>query len=141
MSKNENKKNQKQVNSTPAANTLSYSSVAKKVFNKTVEDEKVSDHKVYKTIEFNAMYSPDFQVKIGPIPGKIEYREAYGPMKRFFRTIGDVQNQYLEPETHLEGKKEVRYGIVVFKRKKDAAAVLDTRFMMLGNNKIKLYKH
>ena len=62
-------------------------------------------------------------------------------MKRFFATIGDVQNQFLEPKTHLEGNKEVRYGIVVFKRKKDAGNALNKGFVLLRKNKIKLYKN
>ena len=62
-------------------------------------------------------------------------------MKRFFGTIGDVQNQFLEPKAHLEGMNDVRYGLVVFKRKKDAANALNKGFVLLRKNKIKLYKH
>ena len=141
---------EKEVNPTPKAKTVSYSSVAKKgkvchkifpVRVEKVEDKKVDENGVYKKLEFNKKYSPDIQVKFGPIPGKIEYREVYDTMKRFFGAIGDVQNQFLEPKTHLEGNKEVRYGLVVFKRKKDAGNALNKGFVLLRKNKIKLYKN
>ena len=130
--------------------TVSYSSVAKKgkVHNRThpvrvekVEDKKVDDGKVYQKLEFNKKFSPDIQVMFGPIPGKLEYKEVYDTMKRFFGTIGEVQNQYLERETHFEGNNKVRHGVVVFKRKKDAATALNKEFMLLKKIKIKLYKH
>ena len=85
----------------------------------------MDENNVYKKLEFNKKYSPDIQVKFGPIPGKIEYREAYDTMKRFFGTIGEVQNQFMEPKTHLEGSKEVRYGLVV---RVDAGPVVKLKF-------------
>ena len=145
----ENKMPEKKVNPAPIHKTVSYSSVAKKgkVGSKTfparvekVEDKKVDENRVYKKLEFNKKFSPDIQVKFGPIPGKLENREVYDTMKRFFGSIGDVQTQFLEPKTHFEGKNEVRYGLVVFKRKMDAANALNKGFVLLRKNKIKLYK-
>lgn len=101
----------------------------------------MDDGKVYQKLEFNKKFSPDIQVMFGPIPGKLEYKEVYDTMKRFFGTIGEVQHQYLERETHLEGNNKVRHGIVVFKRKKDATTALNKEFALLKQIKIKLYKH
>ena len=140
--------NENQKNSTTVANTVSYSSLVKKdkVVNKTCpvgveQDKKVSDNHISKKLEFNRKYSPDIQVKFGPIPGKIEYREVYDTMKRFFGTIGEVQSQFLEPKPHQEGNNEVRYGLVVFKSKKDASIALNKEFVLLRRNKIKLFKN
>lgn len=66
---------------------------------------------------------------------------VYDTMKRFLGKIGCVQTQYLEPETHLEGNKEVRYGLVVFKREKDASNAINEGVLMVGKNKIKLFKN
>ena len=136
----------KQLNQMPQ--TLSYSSVAKtkKVYNQTVkvekmEDEKVDETKSYQRLEYNRKYPQEVQVKFGPIPGKIDRRVVYDTMKRFLGKIGCVQTQYLEPETHLEGNKEVRYGLVVFKREKDASNAINEGVVMVGKDKIKLFKY
>merc|ERR1712004_843214 len=136
----------KQLNQMPQ--TISYSSVAKtkKVYNETVRVEKVEDKKVYETksyqrLEYNRKYPQAVQVKFGPIPGKIDRRVVYDTMKLFFGKIGSVQTQYLEPETHMEGNKEVRYGLVVFKREKDASNAFNEGVVIVGKNKIKLIKN
>ena len=56
-------------------------------------------------------------------------------------TIDTVQSQFLEAKTHLEGNDEVRYGLVVFKSKKDASIALNKGFVLLRRNKIKLFKN
>merc|ERR1712004_831506 len=128
--------------------TLSYSSVAKtkKVYNQTVrvekaEDKKVDETKSYQRLEYNRKFPQEVQVKFGPIPGKIDRRVVFDTMKRFFGKIGSVQTQYLEPETQMEGNKETRYGLVVFKREKDASNAINEGVVIVGKNKTKLFKN